>query len=110
MLSRLNLLARPGLMVPSMEATIPYTKMARLAAKISSMALFSQCLIDDDRGFFRHVEDRVNNALAANAALLEAAERNIAWTEGAGAVDHNSADFQFMGDLQRVTDVFRKDA
>src|ERR1039458_5949501 len=35
MLSRLNLLASPGLMVPNIEATIPYTKMARLAAKIS---------------------------------------------------------------------------
>lgn len=58
----------------------------------------------------RHLADGVGDALAADAALLDAAERDIAGAEGARAVDDYPADLQPVGDAQSGVDALREDA
>src|SRR5438128_2276641 len=80
------------------------------AAWASARLRSSQGLVDHDRGLLRHIQDGIHDALAADAALLIAAERNVAGPEGSGAINHHAADFEPVCHAQRIGQILREHA
>src|SRR6185437_3907594 len=100
------------MIVPSIDATIPYTKISRQPANISidspppnQVFAWSARFVNHDGFNFRHLAHGLNNALAADTALLRPAKSHVARAERTGSINYDTTDIETIGELQSGADI-----
>src|SRR5690242_7953624 len=95
------------MIVPSIDAIIPYTKISRQPANISidspppnQLLAWSARFVNHDGFKFSHIAHRLNNALPADAALLRATERHVARAERTRSINYDTTNIETIGELQ----------